>query len=114
MDKLNSNPVEEGTEPKIVDTIVDEVLGTKSGYIKGFGYGPKPTTKVSNANAMELEASFKKIQDELQQYKTNFGQFQKQIEAMANALVAVGIQVPISQFPSIHLRMLTIYFVKIC
>ena len=114
MEELNSNPVEEGTKPKIVEAIVDEVLGTRSGYIKGLGYRPKPTTKVSNAKAVELEASFKKTQDELQQYKTNFGQFQKQIEAMANALVAARIQVLIPQFSGIHLRMLTIHFVKIC
>ena len=54
------------------------------------------------------------MMDELQHYKVNFGQFQKQIEAMANALVAAGIQVSIPQFPGIHLRMLTIHFVKIC
>ena len=29
--------------------------------------------------------------DELQHYKVNFGQFQKQIEAMANALITTGI-----------------------
>ena len=86
---------------------MDEVFGTRSGYIKGLGYRPKPTTKVSNAKAVELEASFKKTQDELQQYKTNFGQFQKQIEAMENALVAARIQVLIPQFSGIHLRMLT-------
>ena len=37
MDKLNSNPVEEGTEPKTVDAIMDEVLGIKLRYIKGLG-----------------------------------------------------------------------------
>ena len=57
MEELNSNPIEEGTKPKIIDTIVDEVLDVRSGYIKGLGYGPKPTTKVSNAKVVELEAS---------------------------------------------------------
>ena len=31
--------IEEGTEPRSTDNIVDEVLGTRSGYIKGLGYG---------------------------------------------------------------------------
>ena len=54
------------------------------------------------------------MMDELQHYKVNFGQFQKQIEAMENALVAVGIQMPIPQFSGIHLCMLRIHFVKTC
>ncbi|KAK9033727.1 hypothetical protein V6N11_049912 [Hibiscus sabdariffa] len=42
MAELQSTPVEEGPEPKTIDNIVDEVLGTRSGYIPGLGYGPKP------------------------------------------------------------------------
>ncbi|KAL4279094.1 hypothetical protein GQ457_03G015270 [Hibiscus cannabinus] len=42
MVELQSTPVEEGSEPKTTDDIVDEVLGTRSGYIPGLGYGPKP------------------------------------------------------------------------
>ncbi|KAK8663925.1 hypothetical protein V6N13_083730 [Hibiscus sabdariffa] len=33
MVELQSTPVEEGAEPKTIDNIVDEVLGTRSGYI---------------------------------------------------------------------------------
>ena len=71
------------------------MFGTRLGYIKGLRYGHKSTTKISNIRAMELEANLKKTQDELQQYKANFGLFQTQIEAMENVLVAAGIQVPI-------------------
>ena len=93
---------------------MDEALGTRSGYIKGLGYRPKPTTKISNARVVELEASLKKTQDELQQYKANFGLFQTQIEAMTNALIVVRIQVSIPQFSGIHFSMLTICIVKVC
>ena len=64
MVELQSIPVEEGTEPKSIDNIVDEVLGTRSGYIKGLGYGPKPSSSSrSKASAVDLEVSLKKIQD---------------------------------------------------
>ncbi|KAL4339970.1 hypothetical protein GQ457_08G023120 [Hibiscus cannabinus] len=42
MVELRSTPVEEGAEPKTIDDIMDEVLDTRSGYISGLGYGPKP------------------------------------------------------------------------
>ncbi|KAM3343515.1 hypothetical protein P3S68_025604 [Capsicum galapagoense] len=44
-----------------IDKIVDVVLGTKLGYIKGLGYGPKPnTTRATQRRAAELEGSLKK------------------------------------------------------
>ncbi|KAK8480918.1 hypothetical protein V6N11_025360 [Hibiscus sabdariffa] len=46
MVELQSTPVEEDEEPKTIDDIMDEVLGTRSGYIPGLGYGPKPNKKV--------------------------------------------------------------------
>ena len=60
MVELQSIPVEEGTEPKSIDNIVDEVLGTRSGYIKGIGYGPKPSSNISKANLVDLEESLKR------------------------------------------------------
>ncbi|PHT99468.1 hypothetical protein BC332_31663 [Capsicum chinense] len=44
-----------------IDEIVDDVLGTKSGYIKGLGYGPKPnTTRATESRTTELEDSLEK------------------------------------------------------
>ena len=58
--ELQSIPVEDGTKPKSIDNIVDEVLGTRSRYIKGLGYGPKPSSSSSKANHVDLEESLKK------------------------------------------------------
>ncbi|PHT94342.1 hypothetical protein T459_02224 [Capsicum annuum] len=45
-----------------IDEIVDLVLSTKSGYIKGIGYGPKPnTTRATQRKMAELENSLKKV-----------------------------------------------------
>ena len=43
------------------DEICDQVLGTRSGYIKGLGYGPKPKGKGINSNAkiQKLEENLK-------------------------------------------------------
>ena len=74
----------------------------QAGYIKGLGYGPKPSTSRSKANPVDLEESLKKTQDKLQQYKSTFEKFQSQIQAMTNALIAAGIQVSFPQFSSIY------------
>ncbi|KAK9030443.1 hypothetical protein V6N11_031870 [Hibiscus sabdariffa] len=97
MVELQSTPVEEGAEPKTIDNIVDEVLGTRSGYITGLGYGPKPK-KNSSANTIDLEKSLKNKEDELKVYKSNFEMIQTQMEAMRSALLAAEIQVPSLQF----------------
>ena len=93
MVELKSIPVEEGTKLKSIDNIVDEVLDTRSRYIKGLRYGPKPSSSRSKANVVNLEESLKKTQDELQQYKSTFEMFQSQIQAMTNVLIVAGIQV---------------------
>ena len=56
-----------------VDDIVDSVLGTRCGYVKGLGYGPKPKSfKASETRTYELEEKHKKTQDELQTCQTKF------------------------------------------
>ncbi|GMJ10728.1 hypothetical protein HRI_004742000 [Hibiscus trionum] len=98
MVELQSTPVEEGAEPKTIDDIVDEVLGTRSGYIPGLGYGPKPDKKKSSANTIDLEKRLKNKEEELNVYKSNFETIQTQMEATRSALLAAGIQVPSLQF----------------
>ncbi|KAF3640812.1 putative protein FAR1-RELATED SEQUENCE 5-like [Capsicum annuum] len=47
------------------DETVDAVLGKKSRYIKGLGYGTKPdTTRSTQRRATELEDSLKKVKEE--------------------------------------------------
>ncbi|GMI95785.1 hypothetical protein HRI_003247800 [Hibiscus trionum] len=76
---------------------IGEVLGTRSGYIPGLGYGPKPNKKKSSANTIDLEKRLKN-KEELNVYKSNFETIQTQMEAMRSALLAAGIQVPSLQF----------------
>ncbi|KAK4707087.1 hypothetical protein R3W88_033385 [Solanum pinnatisectum] len=48
-----------------IDEIVDIVLDTKLGYIKGLGYDPKPnTTRATQRRTTELEDSLKKVKQE--------------------------------------------------
>ncbi|KAM3303505.1 hypothetical protein P3S67_014535 [Capsicum chacoense] len=50
-----------GESSMTIDEIVDAVLGTKSRYIKGLGYGPKPNTiRETQRRTIELEDSLKK------------------------------------------------------
>ncbi|XP_015162838.1 uncharacterized protein [Solanum tuberosum] len=51
-----------GESSMTIDENVDIVLGTKSGYIKGLGYHPKPnTTRATQRRTAELEDSLKKV-----------------------------------------------------
>ncbi|KAH0669624.1 hypothetical protein KY285_023786 [Solanum tuberosum] len=55
-----------GESSMTIDEIVDTILGTKSGYIKGLGYGPKPnTTRSTQRRTAELEDSLKKAKQEV-------------------------------------------------
>ncbi|KAH0777798.1 hypothetical protein KY290_009209 [Solanum tuberosum] len=54
-----------GESSMTIDEIVDTILGTKSGYIKGLGYGPKPnTTRSTQRRTAELEDSLRKAKQE--------------------------------------------------
>ncbi|KAK8493126.1 hypothetical protein V6N11_065306 [Hibiscus sabdariffa] len=91
MVELQSTLVEEGAKPKTTDDIVDELLGTRPGYIPGLGYGPKP--KKSSANKIDLEKSLKNKEDKLNVYKANFEMIQTQMKDARSVLLAAGIQV---------------------
>nr|XP_016498266.1 PREDICTED: uncharacterized protein LOC107817019 isoform X1 [Nicotiana tabacum] len=51
--------------PMTIDEIVDNVLGTRSGYIKGLGYGPKPnTTTTTKRRTTELEDALRRAKED--------------------------------------------------
>ncbi|OMO68486.1 hypothetical protein COLO4_29630 [Corchorus olitorius] len=93
MERLLSTPVEEGQEARTIDSIVDQVLGTRAGYIKGLGYGPKPMKKTK-----PQMPPIQIYQESLQETRTNFEKLREQMHVMAQAMVAAGIQVPMSEF----------------
>jgi len=54
-----------GESSMTIDEIVDAILGKKSGYIKGLGYGPKPNTnRATQRRTTELEDSLRKTKEE--------------------------------------------------
>ncbi|KAH0652924.1 hypothetical protein KY289_030602 [Solanum tuberosum] len=54
-----------GESSMTIDEIVDAILGKKSGYIKGLGYGPKPNTnRATQRRTAELEDSLRKTKEE--------------------------------------------------
>nr|GMD07293.1 uncharacterized protein LOC109177058 [Ipomoea batatas] len=51
--------------PMTVDQVYDVVMGTRSGYIKGMGNGPKPqTSRSTRANTSHLEEQMKTTMSE--------------------------------------------------
>ncbi|OMO69245.1 Transposase, Ptta/En/Spm, plant [Corchorus capsularis] len=83
MERLLSTPVEEGQEARTIDSIVDQVLGTRAGYIKGLGYGPKPMKKTKTSNDTDSELS-----KELEKTKTDFEMLREHMHVMTQAMVA--------------------------
>ncbi|KAH0733014.1 hypothetical protein KY289_004202 [Solanum tuberosum] len=61
-----------GEASMITNEIVDTVLGTKSGYIRGLGYGPKPNTaRATQRKTAELEDSLRKAKQEAASAQNN-------------------------------------------
>uniref|UniRef100_M1DP04 Uncharacterized protein n=1 Tax=Solanum tuberosum TaxID=4113 RepID=M1DP04_SOLTU len=61
-----------GEASMITNEIVDTVLGTKLGYIRGLGYGPKPNTARATQRKMaELEDSLRKAKQEAASAQNN-------------------------------------------
>ncbi|KAK8985010.1 hypothetical protein V6N11_082630 [Hibiscus sabdariffa] len=79
---------------------MDKVLGTRSGYIPGLSYGPKPNKKGSSADRIDLEKRLKNKEDELNACMSNFEVLQTQMDVMRSTLLAIGIQVSPLQFPA--------------
>ncbi|KAG5632744.1 hypothetical protein H5410_004461 [Solanum commersonii] len=84
-----------GESSMTIDEIVDTILGTKSGYIKGLGYGPKPnTTRSTQRRTAELEDSLKKAKQEASQIEDQQSQIQDQqsqiqsLNSQLNTIVA--------------------------
>ncbi|XP_050219177.1 uncharacterized protein LOC126669688 [Mercurialis annua] len=80
------------------DEICDKVLGVRSGYIKGLGYGPKPKrTYTSNSRIQELEESLKASQTECNELKNFYIDLKAQVEQQASwieSLIAAGFRPP--------------------
>ncbi|KAL3820381.1 hypothetical protein ACJIZ3_006286 [Penstemon smallii] len=65
----------------------DEVMGVKSGYDKGFGYGPKPPRTASSASTRKLEEALKDSQIENTRLKERLGAAETQLDEL-NARMA--------------------------
>ncbi|CAK9149221.1 unnamed protein product [Ilex paraguariensis] len=64
MVELQSQPVGENEAPVCEEEICLEVLGHKSGYIRGCGHGPKPSRSLSkHHNNSELEVANKRANE---------------------------------------------------
>ena len=59
-------------KPRTIDSIVDEVLGTRVGYIKGLGYGLKLDKQKANPTISKLSEKLNKTKHKHKQYKLNF------------------------------------------
>ncbi|PHT42552.1 hypothetical protein CQW23_16577 [Capsicum baccatum] len=66
-----------------INEIVDAVLDTKLGYIKGIGYGPKPNT------TRETQKRTTKLEDSLEKAKQEDTSAQNELQKLLNAAETV-------------------------
>ncbi|PRQ29069.1 hypothetical protein RchiOBHm_Chr5g0009841 [Rosa chinensis] len=65
-----------------VNEICTKVLGVKSGYIKGCGFGPRsPPSRVSHSSINEMSEKNKELQEQLQETQHLVGNQQQKIDA---------------------------------
>lgn len=71
-----------GTRIMTDDEICEKVLGVKSGYIKGCGFGPRPPPKrISHSLINEMSEKNKELQEQLQETQQLVGTQQQKIDA---------------------------------
>ena len=70
----------------------------RSGYIKGLGYGPKPDKQIANPEISKLSKKLKKSKDKLKKYKVNFELVREHMQKMTEAMVGLGMELPMPQF----------------
>ncbi|XP_061999258.1 uncharacterized protein LOC133716580 [Rosa rugosa] len=72
----------DGTRTMTDDEICAKVLGVKSGYIKGCGFGPRPPpSRVSHSSINEMSEKNKELQEQLQETQHLVGTQQQKIDA---------------------------------
>nr|GMD86635.1 uncharacterized protein LOC109177058 [Ipomoea batatas] len=76
--------------PMTVDQVYDVVMGTRSGYIKGMGNGPKPqTSRSTRASTSHLEEQMKTTMNENSQLKTELADLKMKFQQYEELLVAL-------------------------
>ncbi|KAL6186204.1 hypothetical protein ACLB2K_042325 [Fragaria x ananassa] len=83
MIKMRTETTEpDGTRTMTDDEICEKVLGVKSGYIKGCGFGPRPAPKrISHSSINEMSEKNKELQEQLQKTQQLVGAQQQKIDA---------------------------------
>ena len=87
--ELQKQPVPEGGQALKEAKICVQVLGSRSGYIKGLGHGPRPPSSSSKSThkshrEIELENELKATRELLQSQETRIQHQQSQIAQLAS------------------------------
>ena len=88
--ELQKQPVAEGGQALSDADICVQVLGSRSGYIKGLGHGPKPPPSSSRSGhskshrEIELENELKATRELIQSQETRIQHQQFQIDQLAS------------------------------
>lgn len=98
MEKLQDEHGPNSEEPLSVDEIVDKVLGKRSGYVKGLGYGPIPAPKeATQSKNVQLEEKLKNTEEELENVnnkletmETHYKTMETRYNMLINALIGSG------------------------
>ena len=93
MIELQSQSTPEGEAPMSPDEIYDHILGTRLGYVKGLGDGPKSTTSSTSKRILELEEALQRTQKEADRVQNELREeiqtYRSKLEDITTQIVAI-------------------------
>ncbi|KAL3835531.1 hypothetical protein ACJIZ3_010267 [Penstemon smallii] len=79
MQDLQAKSIEEGSS-MTPNECYDKIMGVKSGYDKGFGYGPKPPSKASSTSTRKLEIENAQLKERLGETESEVADLKARME----------------------------------
>ncbi|KAG6506545.1 hypothetical protein ZIOFF_031869 [Zingiber officinale] len=83
------NPEEVINVVKIADTVCDQVLGTRSGYIRGLGSGPKPVRSTSSDATSLIRSTNNALREKLESTQEELANTKVQLASTQDELASM-------------------------
>uniref|UniRef100_A0A9I9EB82 CACTA en-spm transposon protein n=1 Tax=Cucumis melo TaxID=3656 RepID=A0A9I9EB82_CUCME len=90
--ELQFQPTPKGSQPLFEDEICDQVLGRRSGYLRGLGWGPKPKARRTTSASSSSTSCSQSIQKEIE-LQTKLNEALERIEVQDRNHQALASQV---------------------
>ncbi|KAF3442913.1 hypothetical protein FNV43_RR16831 [Rhamnella rubrinervis] len=107
MENLLNQETEQGSQPPTQLEITQQVLGTKPGYYRGLGYGPKPpqSSRTSKRVNQEVLEEVTQLREEVQELQNRKGEIEEVTQLREEVQEVRGIRDKMHQYRQIMEKM---------